>query len=355
MQLARNRIWCFLLAGCWLSSHVLMGEPARKVIIDQDGMGPANTDQQSILMVLQASNVETLGITIVSGDQWRDEEVAHTLRMLELTGHQKVPVVPGAVFPLINTKAETARREKLYGRVLYQGAWNWGPPHEPSVVPPLPEGSPSLKPSQEDAAHFIVRMVHTYPHEISILAAGPLTNIALAIAIDSSVPDLAKELVFNGGKFNPQGIPYKYTEAVVHDFNFWWDPEAAHIVLRAPWHGMTSTPVDITMRTHMDKQLIDRVAKGTSPASRYIAKYAIENFMWDELTFAAWLDPSIITERETYYVDVEIDHGASYGDTLFWLSGGNPGLGEQPVVVNMNFDTQKFYDLFVDLMHRPSS
>jgi purine nucleosidase len=354
MHKARKWIWCFLIAGCWLSAHDLVAEPTRKVIIDQDGMGPANTDQQSILMVLQAKNVETLGITIVSGDQWRDEEVAHTLRMLELTGHQSVPVIPGAVFPLINSKAETARREKLYGRVLYQGAWNWGPVHEPSFVPPLPEGSPTLQPSEEDAAHFIVRMVHTYPHQISILAAGPLTNIALAIALDSSVPDLAKELVFNGGKFNPQGVPYKDTEAVVHDFNLWWDPESAHIVLRAPWHSITCAPVDITMRTRMDKRLIDRIAKGSSPAAQYVAKYAVDNFMWDELTFAAWLEPSIITERETYYIDAEIDHGASYGNTLFWLPGGNPGMGEEPAVVNMDFDKQKFYDLFVDLMDRSS-
>ncbi|HTQ97043.1 MAG TPA: hypothetical protein VMH89_09560, partial [Candidatus Acidoferrum sp.] len=53
----------------------------RKVIIDQDARGPATTDQQSMLMLLQSPQVETLGITIVSGDQWRDEEVAHTLRM----------------------------------------------------------------------------------------------------------------------------------------------------------------------------------------------------------------------------------------------------------------------------------
>ena len=57
----------------------------RKVIIDQDARGPATTDQQSMLMLLQSPEVETLGITVVSGDQWRDEEVAHTLRMLELT------------------------------------------------------------------------------------------------------------------------------------------------------------------------------------------------------------------------------------------------------------------------------
>ena len=64
------------------------------------------------------------GITIVSGDQWRDEEVAHTLRMLELTGHPDIRVFPGAVFPLINSKEEIQRWQKLYGVVSYQGAWN---------------------------------------------------------------------------------------------------------------------------------------------------------------------------------------------------------------------------------------
>ena len=96
----------------------------RKVIIDQDARGPATTDQQSMLMLLQSPQVETLGITIVSGDQWRDEEVAHTLRMLELTGHSNIKVYPGAVFPLINSKEEIKRWETLYGKVSYQGTWN---------------------------------------------------------------------------------------------------------------------------------------------------------------------------------------------------------------------------------------
>ena len=77
-----------------------------------------------MLLLLQSPQVETLGITVVSGDQWRDEEMAHTLRMLELTGHSNIKVYPGAVFPLINSKEEIARWEKLYGKVTYQGAWN---------------------------------------------------------------------------------------------------------------------------------------------------------------------------------------------------------------------------------------
>ncbi|MGA8300529.1 MAG: nucleoside hydrolase, partial [Terriglobales bacterium] len=73
----------FACAVVLLLSICAHSQARRKVILDQDGRGPATTDQQSMLMVLQAPGIETLGITIVSGDQWRDEEVAHTLRMLE--------------------------------------------------------------------------------------------------------------------------------------------------------------------------------------------------------------------------------------------------------------------------------
>jgi inosine-uridine nucleoside N-ribohydrolase len=328
----------------------LEAQTTRKVIIDQDAMGPATTGQQAILVVLQAKDVQTLGITVVTGDQWRDEEVAHTLRMLELTGHGDVPVVPGALNPLLNTKEETARREKIYGKVDYQGAWNWGPPHDADVIPPMKEGAPTLKPLDEDAAHFIVRMVHKYPHEVSILTAGPLTNVALAIALDPMVPELAKELVFNGASLNPQGVPYDKMGPAAMEFNLWFDPEAAHMVLRAPWKHITCAPQDVTVKTQMDKALIARLASRTSPAAQYVAKYGVDMPMWDELTFAAWLDPSIITQRATYYIDAEINHGASYGNTLAWHPGGNPGTGEQPVDVELDVNTQKFYDLFVTLM-----
>src|SRR5215470_11949001 len=92
-----------LVMAVFLCSAIASAQARRKVILDQDARGPATTDQQSMLMVLQSPEIETLGITIVSGDQWRDEEVAHTLRMLELTGHSDIKVYPGAVFPLINS------------------------------------------------------------------------------------------------------------------------------------------------------------------------------------------------------------------------------------------------------------
>src|SRR5580692_4921899 len=79
----------------------------RKVIIDQDAAGPAGSDQQSMLVLIQSPQTEVLGITVVTGDMWLKEEVAHTLRMLELIGRTDIPVLAGAEYPLIRRKAET--------------------------------------------------------------------------------------------------------------------------------------------------------------------------------------------------------------------------------------------------------
>src|SRR4029077_11175162 len=95
----------------------------RKVIIDQDAFGPAGSNLQAILMLLQAKDVEVLGITITSGDGWRDEEVGHTLRLLEIAKRTEVPVFPGAVLPLVNSPARTKAWEQQYGKLYYTGAW----------------------------------------------------------------------------------------------------------------------------------------------------------------------------------------------------------------------------------------
>lgn len=337
----------------------------RKVIVDQDARGPATTDQQSMLMFLQSPDVDVLGITVVSGDQWRDEEVAHTLRMLELTGHTDVRVYPGAVFPLINRSEMIDRWEALYGKVNYQGAWNGHKPgmnlgeglrghfHGPYIVPDLPEGNPSTKAADEDAAHFIVRMVNKYPHQVTIYAAGPLTNIAVAIAIDPHVPELAQELVVMGGSIAAD-IGSEDVTTARHEFNFWWDPEAVHMVLTSPWHKITITTVDISVKTRMTRALIAEIAKSPSAASQYIAKYADEEYMWDELAAASWLDPSVITKEIQLYMDIDITHAAGYGNVLVWKPGDQPGLGEQLVHLPVDLDKPKFEKMFEDLMARPA-
>jgi purine nucleosidase len=364
----KRRIFSCLFVTALLS--ICAQAQTRKVIIDQDARGPATTDQQSILLLLQSPEVQVLGITVVSGDQWRDEEIAHTLRMLELTGHSDIRVFPGAVFPLINSKEEIKRWEKFYGVVSYQGAWNehrirsstgstltgaWnaGAYHEPFEVPnPLPEGNPSRKPESEDAAHFLIRMVHQYPRQVTIYAGGPLTNLAQAISLDPEFPNLAQELVVMGGSIAPVE-PMSWAQANRREFNFWWDPEAVHIVLRAPWNKITVTTVDISVKTRMTKAMIEQIAKAGTPAAKYIGEWADEEYLWDELAAAAWLDPSIITKEEPLYMDIDISHTAGYGNTLVWMPGNQPGLGEPLVHVQTDVDLEKFNKMVIDLLSRP--
>ena len=325
----------------------------RKIIIDEDCSGPGGTNMQAVLTLVNSPETEVLGITVPTGDAWRDEEVQHVLRLLEIIGRPDIPVVPGAVFPLINRKEFIARWEKQYGKVVYQGAWNTGKPvHGPLEIPPMPEGAPSTKAARQDAAHFLARMVRRYPREVAIYAAAPLTDLAQALRLDPQVAELAKELIVMGGSIHPMTDDPEFLAAPHREFNFWMDPEAAQAVLHAPWRRVEVTTVDISVKTRMDQHLIAAIAKGRNPAAGYVAKYAMPDYLWDELAAATWLDPSIITARQKIYLDVSVDHGATYGNTLAWSPGQQPGRGERLVEVEQDLNKSKFYEELVELLTR---
>lgn len=330
----------------------------RKIIIDQDAAGPAGTDQQSILLLIQSPQTQVLGITVVTGDAWLKEEVAHTLRTLELIGRTDIPVVAGAEYPLVRRKDETELWEQQYGSVPWVGAWTPAYYHPPDQLGEMPEGKPTTKPLDEDAAHFLVRMVHKYPHEITIYEGGPMTNLALAITIDPDFASLAKELVFMGASLTPKTDDPEFVNTPRHEFNLWFDPEATHTVLFAPWKRIVCTTVDISVKTRMTQQLIDRIKAASTPSARYIGAYARlrgqYNYLWDELASVAWLDPTLITGKETRYLDVDLGRGAGYGDTLSWTEQDKPKIVGPPVEVQVDLDLQKFYKEFVELLSAPT-
>ena len=338
-----------------LTSAVLCpAQSRRKVIINEDCSGPGGSNMQTLALLIQSPQVDVLGITVVSGDAWRDEEVAHTLRLLEIMGRTDIPVVPGATFPLVRTRAESQMWQQRYGKVAYAGAWDDRWWHEPFVVPPLPEGPPTTKPSDEDAAHFLIRMVRKFPHEVTIYEGGPMTNLALAISLEPQFPELVQELVFMGGSLSPQTDNPEFLNNPRHEFNFWFDPEAAEIVLRAPWKKIVCTPTDISIRTHMTPALVKQIEASGTPLARYIAKFAMltpgADIMWDELAAAAWLDPSLITKSEKRYMAVDLDRGAGYGNTLTWGIKDTMRPASQPVEIQFDLNTERFYRMFAALM-----
>src|SRR5499427_2706135 len=157
MQTSKLRFVLFFVLS---AGTVTFAQPRRKVIIDQDCSGPGGSNMQTLLTLIQSPVVEVLGITVVSGNQWRDEEVAHTLRLLELVGRTDIPVVPGAVFPLVHRRKEAQLWQARYGRVAFAGAWDDRWWHEPDAIPELLEGGPHMKAVDEDARHFRIRMGH---------------------------------------------------------------------------------------------------------------------------------------------------------------------------------------------------
>jgi purine nucleosidase len=340
------------------TSLVVFAEEKRKIIIDQDAAGPGGTDQQSILLLIQSPQTDVLGITVVTGDQWLKAELAHTLRMLELIGRTDISVVPGAENPLARRKPETELWEQNYGYFAWLGAWTPRLYHPPDQLGEMPEGIPKTQPVSEDAAHFLVRMVHKFPNQVTIYEGGPMTNLALAISLDPDFASLAKELVFMGASLSPLTSDPEFINTPRREFNLWFDPEAAHVVLQAPWKRLVCTPVDISVKTRLTRELVDQIKNGSSPAAHYVGQYARlhgeYNYLWDELAAAAWLDPSLITKTVNRFMDTDVSRGPEYGNTLTWSDLDKPKIVGHPVEIQHDLDAARYYRLFVELLTSPT-
>jgi purine nucleosidase len=327
-----------------------------KVILDDDGFALMQ------LMLLASPRIEVLGITTVSGDMWANRVTARALRGLELAGRSDVPVVPGATFPLVNSEADTERWEGVFGKLVWKGAWmkQWVEPtaqtapvyYGPFDPVNLPFGNPTTKPADEVAANFLIRMVHKYPGQITIVACGPMTNLALAQKLDPQFASLAKGLVYMGGSLNPAQVLANrsagdFAREFVHtprrEFNIRFDPEAASIMARSPWAKITMVPVDPSTATQLTPELIARLAKVVGPRLAPFVQGLEPGFpLWDEIAAAVLLDPGVVREGEAMYVDFDHAFGPGYGDTLSWREGYQPKLGERKQAVVKSLNVARF-------------
>jgi inosine-uridine nucleoside N-ribohydrolase len=344
-----------------------------KVIADQDSAGPQGTNFLSLLMLLRAPQIDLLGITTVSGDQWVEPATVFALWATEQAGRTDVPVIKGAQLPLVNTQREQELREALYGSFLgWHGSFNPDAP-KPSRTWAPPGGYPKVKVRPGRAADFIIDTIRANPGEVVIYAAGPLTNIALAVRMDPEIVPLTKAIYIMGGSSG--GGP---------ELNWWWDPEAAAIVLREPWKEIVVSPFEAGAQVWSSRQLMQRVVAAGGPFVDHVKNIYLDaqpqdgtsmwSMMWDELTVASIIDPSVIKKSETMYLDVDITHGPKYGDTVVWkepagiprfflpYSGPEavdrekwkghlkPPAQLHPAKVQMEVDKGRFENIFVDLM-----
>jgi inosine-uridine nucleoside N-ribohydrolase len=349
--------------------------PRIKVIADQDSAGPQGTNFLSLLMLLNAPGIDLLGITTVSGDQWVDPATVFALYALELTGRTEVPVVKGARMPLVNSGREQELREALYGsHATWHGAFNPDTPPPTAIWPP-PGGYPTVKPRPGHAATFLIDTIRAHPNEVVLYLAGPLTNLALAVRMDPEIVALVKSLHIMGAS-GSGGF----------ELNWWWDPEAAAIVMREPWKEIVVTTGEAGAQVFSSEALMRRVAESKGRLARYAREQYLDytpgagttlwSAMWDEICAAALIDPGVVKRSESMYLDVDITHGPKYGHTVVWrrpsdvpsfflpysgpegvdrskwLGHLNPLPGRTAATVYMDVDGERFERVFLDLMTR---
>lgn len=364
MRLLLKAFTAFLLAFVLPVCAAQADTPKRKIIIEDEGFALMH------LMLLESDKVDVLGITTVSGDAWANRATAMALKGLETTEREEIPVVQGATFPLLNSEVLTERWEGLYGKLVWKGAFmhEWVEPtlqstpsyHAPFDPVDLPDGNPHLKKSDEIAANFLIRMVRKYPGQITIVACGPLTNLALAQRLDPQFASLVGELVYMGGSFNPHQVLDNQSAAEFarefenmprREFNAAFDPEAASIVSRSPWPRLTVIPIDPTTATQRSPQLLKRLAEAAPPkVAAFISALEPGFPLWDEVAAGYVLDPGIVTRTDQLYVDYITQFGPKYGSTLSWREHYQPGLGEQKANVVMTVDPVKLEAVMVEAM-----
>jgi uridine nucleosidase len=218
----------------------------KKLIIDTD---PGVDDTIAICMALRSPDIQVIGLTSVFGNAPGEVTAQNALRLVELEGHDDVPVARGSDVPMVFPL------EKL-------GTWVHGEDGMGNTHPAAPHG----KLVDQTAAEFIVDMVHTYPGEVTLMPVGPLTNLGLALRLDPGIAKLVREVVVMGGVVANPGNMTPVSEA-----NIYHDPHAADIVMAAGW-PLVLVGLDVTHKTIISTQLQQEIFKADNPSVRLIEK-----------------------------------------------------------------------------------
>ncbi|KES13495.1 Inosine-uridine nucleoside N-ribohydrolase [Snodgrassella alvi SCGC AB-598-P14] len=324
----------------------------KRIVIDCDpgnGIAGANVDDGlALALALAADSIKLELITIVAGNTPRDTgfQVAHQL-MQEL--NQSIPVVKGAAQALLEPAAPW--REQLDNNVRKQGLLSlW------DNLPPLP---PLNDHSAPHAAQAIGELVCKNAGEITVVAIGPLTNIAHTIQL---YPDFARsvaEIVIMGGVFQ--------LDSYLKDTNFAVDPEAAKIVIESG-ANITLAPLDVTTQTLLTHQDLDKLQSFANPLADFIVRtsrpwmdYSIQTrqlagcWIHDVLCVAKLIDESIVTSSP-YIVDVSTARDCTRASSRRWKEGalrltvGMPPVSHQPVNVMEQVDNRRLLEIIFNAL-----
>jgi purine nucleosidase len=336
-----------VVVGFGWGMQVGMADAAQDlVVVDEDWNVPGDfICECNLPLLLVAPQVKVLALTAVTGDAWRDEGVANILRFLEEIGRTDIPVAKGAVFPLINTRERLARWEGQFGPLSWKGAWN-SPEREKGAHPDAPfairlarEGAPRHAAVAESAVTLMIRLVREHPHQVTFIAGGPLTNLALAVRQDPEFASLAKRLILGDVQVRDLIAGKAPTRP---RFNEVFDPEAAHIVLTAGWREIVCFDPVKGSYPMVEARLLARIQEHPSAASNYLAKNTgFGTPLWAaEEAFVG--DPSLIQGERKVRARLDVgleDDGPLLGSAMLAPAEGYAGpAGGAALTIITDFD-----------------
>jgi inosine-uridine nucleoside N-ribohydrolase len=268
-------------------------------------------------------------------------------RILDVMKKGAIPVHFGAGVPLLHTREMAEKENKDWGPIEYKGAFGQDAPEKKQKV--------SRRVSHRSAVDFLIETIDREPDEVTILALGPMTNIAIALRMRPDLETKIKRIVFMGGAVHVPNYDKRAAE-----FNFWFDPEAASIVLRSAIKEKIMFPLDICNQARIDKTNYDEIVAAKTPvtelyktdlAKRFKEKPDYKTYIWDCLAAGYLVDPSFVTKQEAAYLDVDTTFGKNYGAVKPLDRAMSPEA--TPVAVMLDLDFAKFSALYKGLLTLP--
>lgn len=348
MKYFRVAILCLAL----LAPGLALGAP-RRVIVDTD---PGVDDAIALLFALRSPELQVEAVTAVAGNVPLELTLPNALRMVEIAGRKDVPVARGAAAPL--------------ARKLVTAAYAHGDNGLGGLIFP----DPTIRPVAEPAPEIIQRIVRKHPGEVSIIAIGPLTNVALALKADPQLASLIQEVVIMGGSLSGGNV----TPAA--EFNLYVDPEAARMVFQSGVR-LTMVGLDVTRKTPVTEEHVKMLEAANNKSAQTAARILRNGLsrarargltggpvMHDSLAVAVFLDKSLVKLRD-FYVDVETSGELTAGETVSYsrapIRRSPPSVAEPPssyvlsdtyqpnCSVAVDVDVERFFKVLIGRLTAP--
>ncbi len=307
-----------------------MSRSRRRVVLDCD---PGHDDAMAILLAAASPDIDLRAITTVAGNQTVDKTTLNARRVCSVAGIRGVPIAAGRDRPL--------RRERMVAAEI----------HGASGLDGVDWDEPSVRTDARDAVDLIVAEATATNEPLTIIAVGPLTNVAAALQQEPAIAGRLDRIALMGGAI---GLG-NWTPAA--EFNIYADPEAADVVLRSGV-PITMAPLEVTHRALANDSVIERIRTLDTPVARMsvaLLRYFAETYervfgfaapaVHDPCAVAAVIDPSIVATR-SMNVTVELESDLTLGRTVCDVYGTT---GREPNVdVGTDLDVERFWDLMIE-------